>query len=126
MLTGTIASPLLDMIKSGTPAAQRDTTEIPTALDLPQVSASEVTPIRPTPLKRPDRLQDACPGVTSGPGCQRRQRHLRLDLIQPGAGATPPPGRQLPRAARLAPSPARRNPTPTRPGVPRLPEGEPP
>ncbi len=53
MLTGTITSPLLDMINSGTPATERDTTEIPDALDLPQVSASEVlTP--PTPLKRAD------------------------------------------------------------------------
>jgi hypothetical protein len=56
VLTRTITSPLLDMIKSGTPATQRDTVQIPTALDLPQVTASEVTPIWPTaPLKRPDR-----------------------------------------------------------------------
>ena len=54
VLGGTITSPLLDMIKSGSPASERDTAEIPTALDLPQVPASEVTPIRPTPLKRPD------------------------------------------------------------------------
>jgi hypothetical protein len=54
VLTGTITSPLLDMIKSGSPATGRDTTEIPTALDLPQVPASEVIPVRPTPLKRPD------------------------------------------------------------------------
>ena len=53
-LTGTITSPLLDMIKpaprppSGTPS------EHPTALDLPQVTASEVTPVKPTPLRRPD------------------------------------------------------------------------
>ena len=54
VLTDTVTSPLLDMIKSGTPATERGTAEIPTALDLPQVSASEVTPIRPTPIKRPD------------------------------------------------------------------------
>jgi hypothetical protein len=54
VLGGTIPSPLLDMIKSGAPAAQRDTAEVPTALDLPQVPASEVTPVRPTPFKRPD------------------------------------------------------------------------
>ena len=110
VLTGTITSPLLDMIKSGTPATERDTAELPTALDLPQVAASEVTPIRPTPLKRPPP-PDARPGVTPGPGCQRRQRHHRLDLIQPGTGATPPPGRFFP--GRLAPiTHARRNPTP--------------
>ena len=45
VLTGTITSPLLDMIKSGSPATERDTADIPTALDLPQVPASEVTPI---------------------------------------------------------------------------------
>jgi hypothetical protein len=53
-LTRTITSPLLDMIKSGAPATQRDTTGIPTALDLPQVPASEVIPVKPTPLRRPD------------------------------------------------------------------------
>jgi len=56
VLTRTITSPLLDMIKSGTPATERDTIEIPTALDLPQVPASDVTPAWPsTPLKRPGR-----------------------------------------------------------------------
>ncbi len=54
VLGGTITSPLLDMIKSGTPATQRDTAQIPAALDLPQVTASEVTPVKPTPLRRPD------------------------------------------------------------------------
>jgi hypothetical protein len=54
VLTGTITSPLLDVIKSGAPATQRDTIQIPTALDLPQVPASEVITTRPTPIKRPD------------------------------------------------------------------------
>ena len=54
VLTGTIGSPLLELIKPGTPAAQRDPAELPTALDLPQVAASDVTPVKPTPLKRPD------------------------------------------------------------------------
>jgi hypothetical protein len=53
-LTKTITSPLLDMIKSGAPVAQGDTTDIPAALDLPQVPASEVIPVKPTPLRRPD------------------------------------------------------------------------
>jgi hypothetical protein len=53
-LTRTITSPLLDMIKSGAPATQRDTADLPAALDLPQVPASEVIPIKPTPLRRPD------------------------------------------------------------------------
>ena len=54
MLTGTITSPLLGMIKSGAPASERDITEIPSALDLSQVPASEVVTTRPVPLKRPD------------------------------------------------------------------------
>ncbi len=59
VLTGAITSPLLDMIKSGAPATQRDTAEIPTALDLPQVAASDVIPVKPTPLKRPDKTMPA-------------------------------------------------------------------
>jgi hypothetical protein len=53
-LTGTITSPLLDMITSGAPATLRDTTGTPDALDLPQVTAAEVIPAKPTPLRRPD------------------------------------------------------------------------
>ena len=67
VLTGTITSPLLDLIKSGTPATERDTAELPTALDLPQVAASEVTPIRPTPLKRPDHPRTPAPASPPAP-----------------------------------------------------------
>ena len=67
VLTGTIPSPLLDMIKSGAPASQRDTTEIPTALDLPQVPASEVIATRPTPLKRPDQPKMPAPASPQAP-----------------------------------------------------------
>jgi hypothetical protein len=67
VLTETVTSPLLDMIKSGTPATERDTAEIPTALDLPQVAASEVTPIRPTPLKRPDHSRAPAPASPPAP-----------------------------------------------------------
>jgi hypothetical protein len=66
LLTGTITSPLLDLIKSGSPAAERDTAQIPTALDLPQVPASEVTP-RPTPLKRPDHPRTPAPASPPAP-----------------------------------------------------------
>ena len=58
---------VLDMIKSGPPSTQRDAMEIPTALDLPQVSASEVTPIRPTPLKRPDHSKMPAPASPPAP-----------------------------------------------------------
>jgi hypothetical protein len=67
VLTGTIPSPLLDMIRPGTPATQRDTTEIPTALDLPQVPASEVITTRPVPLKRPDHPKMPAPASPSAP-----------------------------------------------------------
>ena len=66
MLTGTIGSPLLELIKPGTPAAQRDPAEVPTALDLPQVAASDVTPVKPTPLKRPNPQMPA-PASPSAP-----------------------------------------------------------
>ena len=67
VLGGTITSPLLNLIKSGTPASQRDTAEIPDALDLPQVAASDVTPIRPTPLKRPDHPRAPAAASPSAP-----------------------------------------------------------
>jgi hypothetical protein len=66
VLTGTIPSPLLDMIKSGAPATQRDT-EIPAALDLPQVPASEVITTRPVPLRRPDHPKMPAPASPSAP-----------------------------------------------------------
>ncbi len=56
VLTSTITSPLLGLIKGDAPAPQRDPAEIPTALDLPQVTASEITPARPTPIRRPDKM----------------------------------------------------------------------
>jgi hypothetical protein len=53
-LTGTIGSPLLELIKSGPAAPDRDPADIPTALDLPEVTASEVTPAKPARIPRPD------------------------------------------------------------------------
>ena len=69
VLTKTITSPLLDMITSGAPATQRDTTGIPAALDLPDVPASEVIPVKPTPLRRPDtypKMPDTAPSPAPG------------------------------------------------------------
>jgi hypothetical protein len=63
-LTKTITSPLLDMIKSGTPATQRDHADIPAALDLPQVPASDVIPVKPTPIRRPDPTPKMPPAVS--------------------------------------------------------------
>src|SRR5207248_1269427 len=68
VLTGTIPSPLLGLIRPGAPATERDTTEIPAALDLPQVPASEVTPAWPTtPFKRPDRPKMPAPASPPAP-----------------------------------------------------------
>ncbi len=67
VLTGTITSPLLAMIRPGTPATERDTIPIPAALDLPQVPASEVITTRPTPLKRPDHPKMPAPASPPAP-----------------------------------------------------------
>ena len=98
-LTGTITSPLLDLIKSGTPAAERDPAELPTALDLPQVTASEVTPSKPTRIPRPDP-QDARPGITTSPRLPATTSPTGSEPSHTGA-IFPSPGRPLPRAARL-------------------------
>jgi hypothetical protein len=67
VLTGTITSPLLDLIKSGAPAPLRDTVEVPTALDLPQVPAGDVTPAKPTRIPRPDHKMAAPADTRSAP-----------------------------------------------------------
>ena len=86
-LTRTITSPLLDMIKSGAPATQRDSAGIPAALDLPQVPASEVIPVKPTPLRRP-APPPRCPlRHHRPPRHPASRRHPGLDLTQPLAGA---------------------------------------
>ena len=46
---------------------ERDTAEIPTALDLPQVPASEVITTRPVPLKRPDHPKMPAPASPPAP-----------------------------------------------------------
>ena len=60
-LTGVVASPLLGLIKPGTPPRDRDHEDlpVPTALDLPDVSAADVTPSRPAPLTRADKRTPA-------------------------------------------------------------------
>ena len=97
-LTGTITSPLLEVIKAGSPPALRDSDRVPTALDLPQVTASEVTPVKPTPIRRPDpKMPAAASPARPGP---RRHRRLALTASRyRGLSATGP---GLPRA-RLTP-----------------------
>ncbi len=51
-LTGTVASPLLGQITPGAPPRERDTTGVPTALDLPDITPADVAPEKPTRPKR--------------------------------------------------------------------------
>ncbi len=68
-LTGTITSPLLALIKPEVPATQRDPIAVPTALDLSQVTASEVTPAaRPVRIPRPDKAPAPAPPPVPQPG----------------------------------------------------------
>jgi hypothetical protein len=67
VLTKTIPSPLLGMIHAGTPTARRDPVDIPTALDLSEVPAAAVIPVKPTPLKRPDTLKMPAAASPSAP-----------------------------------------------------------
>ena len=53
VLTGTVTSPLLGAITPGTPAREdRQAGPVPTALDLPDVTPSEVAPAKPAPVKK--------------------------------------------------------------------------
>ena len=87
-LTGAVASPLLGLIKPGTTPRNHDQDlPVPTALDLPDVTAADVTPRpRPTPtLTRADRKHPPRPGPDPGP-VRYRPRRRRLPLTQsPGA-----------------------------------------
>jgi len=68
VLGETITSPLLRLIKGDTPVPQRDPAEVPTALDLPQVTASEVTPpAKPTPIRRHDTPKTPTPAPPPAP-----------------------------------------------------------
>ena len=80
-LTAPASTPLLDLITPGTPPRDRDTLPVPTALDLPDVTAAEVTPAKPAHLDPRGQETRACPG----PGI-RRPRRRRLALTShPGA-----------------------------------------
>jgi hypothetical protein len=58
-LTGLIPSRLLSILQPGTPPRVRDEIPLPTALDLPDVTAEEVTPAKPVLVKRPDKKAPA-------------------------------------------------------------------
>jgi hypothetical protein len=70
-LTGTVASPLLGHIIPGLPGRQRDTSNVPTALDLPDISPADVTPDKPAPpssRKKKDETPTEVPATTGTDG----------------------------------------------------------
>jgi hypothetical protein len=67
-LTPRIASPLLRMITLGTPGKDRDTTQVPTALDLPDVHPDDVAPAKPEKGKKaPAPVPSPVPDTASDP-----------------------------------------------------------
>ena len=68
-LTATIKPPLLGLVHGPSPAPERDDTPVPTALDLPDVAATDVTPTRPS---RADKAPATHPAIkpvqTAAPG----------------------------------------------------------
>ena len=62
-LTGTATTPLLSLITDGTPPRDHEDGPVPTALDLPDVAAADVTPTpgKPATLTRADRKPSATP-----------------------------------------------------------------
>ena len=59
-LTATIKPPLLGLVHGPAPAPERDDTPVPTALDLPDVTATDVTPTRPS---RADKAPATHPAI---------------------------------------------------------------
>ena len=125
MLTGTITSPLLDMIKSGSPATS----------GTPWKTPPRSTSLRSPPARSPPSGRHRSSGQTTQGRLLRR--HLRPRLPATAAtsptgsdparsGATPPPGCQLPRAARPATITHAEEPHAHPAWGSPLPEGEPP
>lgn len=69
-LTATIKSPLLGLIHGPAPAPQRDNTPVPTALDLPDVATTDVSPAKSSraDTKAPVPLPAFKPAKTTAPG----------------------------------------------------------
>jgi hypothetical protein len=66
-LTGKVISPLLGHIIPGAPAKDRETTQVPDALDLPDVTPADVRPQKPAP-PRGDKKAPAMSVVPDTPG----------------------------------------------------------
>jgi hypothetical protein len=65
-LTATVSSPLVDMVPPASPGIERGTLPMPTALDLPDVAAADVSPIRPA--RRDTRTPPTVPAATAPDG----------------------------------------------------------
>ena len=65
-LTAPITSPLLGLIRPGTPARNRDATDVPTALDLPDVRPGDVTPARPAVIRGDRKAPASAPAAPDG------------------------------------------------------------
>ena len=66
-LTTTITSPLLELIKTSTTPDPSDDVPVPDALDLPEVAASDVIPLKPERLPRPDKMPATASATTPVP-----------------------------------------------------------
>jgi len=64
-LTGTVISPLLRHVLPGAPAKELDTTGVPQALDLPDITAEQVTPAAAGKPARADKTPAAQPPVVA-------------------------------------------------------------
>ncbi len=64
-LTAPASTPLLDLITPGTPPRDRDTLPVPTALDLPDVTAQRGHPAKPARLTRADKKPAPAPAPAS-------------------------------------------------------------
>jgi len=130
VLGGTITSPLLELIKSGAPpppaGPRRDPGRAGPAPGPRQRGRHRDHPTAGT-AQAARSPQDARPGITPRPTRWDPQRHRRLDrFLVHAPGLFPSPGRPLPQGRPAGYSSTRGNPTAHQPGVPRLPEGEPP
>jgi hypothetical protein len=64
-LTATIKSPLLELVSAAAPAPERDAMPVPSALDLPDVDAADVAPVKSSRTDRPSASLPAIKPVTA-------------------------------------------------------------
>jgi hypothetical protein len=64
-LTATVKSPLLGLVSPAAPVPERDTMPVPSALDLPDVDAADVAPVKSSRTDRPPASLPAIKPVTA-------------------------------------------------------------